>query len=113
MNSFRFLRQAIDYEIERQSELLRSGGRVTLETRTYDPQTGQTRALRSKEEAHDYRYFPEPDLPVLRVSSRAMDRARSSCNSRSCRRPWAKALRQGWGGAPPERRCPHRRARAG
>jgi len=67
MNSFRFLRQAVDYEIERQSEVLRSGGRVTLETRTYDPQTGQTRALRSKEEAHDYRYFPEPDLPVLRV----------------------------------------------
>ena len=67
MNSFRFLRQAIDHEIERQSTLLRGGGRVIQETRTYDPVTGTTRALRSKEEANDYRYFPEPDLPVLRV----------------------------------------------
>jgi aspartyl-tRNA(Asn)/glutamyl-tRNA(Gln) amidotransferase subunit B len=77
MNSFRFLRQAIDYEIARQSELLRSGGRVVLETRTYDPQTGQTRALRSKEEAHDYRYFPEPDLPVLRVDEPWIARVQS------------------------------------
>ncbi len=77
MNSFRFLRQAIDYEIARQSEVLRSNGRVTLETRTYDPQTGQTRALRSKEEAHDYRYFPEPDLPVLRVDEPWIARVQS------------------------------------
>ncbi len=67
MNSFRFLRQAIDHEIERQTALLQGGGRVVQETRTYDPATGVTRALRSKEEANDYRYFPEPDLPVLRV----------------------------------------------
>ena len=77
MNSFRFLRQAIDYEIGRQSELLRAGGRVALETRTYDPQTGQTRAMRSKEEAHDYRYFPEPDLPVLRVDEAWIARVQS------------------------------------
>jgi aspartyl-tRNA(Asn)/glutamyl-tRNA(Gln) amidotransferase subunit B len=77
MNSFRFLRQAIEHEIGRQSELLRSGGRVALETRTYDPQTGQTRAMRSKEEAHDYRYFPEPDLPVLRVDEPWIARVKS------------------------------------
>ncbi len=69
MNSFRFLRQAIEYEISRQIDLLESGGRVVQETRTYDPQKGETRSLRTKEEAHDYRYFPEPDLPPCVVSA--------------------------------------------
>jgi aspartyl-tRNA(Asn)/glutamyl-tRNA(Gln) amidotransferase subunit B len=77
MNSFRFLRQAIEYEIQRQSEILASGGRVVQETRAYDPDKGTTRPLRSKEEAHDYRYFPEPDLPQLRVSREWIDRVRA------------------------------------
>ena len=67
LNSFRFLRSAIAYEIERQIAVLESGGRIELETRLFDPATGETRVMRSKEEAHDYRYFPEPDLLPLEV----------------------------------------------
>ena len=67
LNSFRFLREALDYEIGRQVALLESGGRVVQETRLYNPDTGETAGMRSKEEAHDYRYFPEPDLVPLRV----------------------------------------------
>lgn len=66
LNSFRFLEQAMNYEIERQIDLLESGGKVVQETRLYDPDAGVTRSMRSKEEAHDYRYFPDPDLlPVV------------------------------------------------
>jgi aspartyl-tRNA(Asn)/glutamyl-tRNA(Gln) amidotransferase subunit B len=65
LNSFRFLSRALEYEIERQAELLDSGGRVVQETRGFDSDRGVTRSLRSKEEAHDYRYFPEPDLAPL------------------------------------------------
>ena len=68
LNSFRFLKQALDYEIARQVALIESGGRVAQETRLYDPETGETAGMRSKEHAHDYRYFPEPDLVPLRVS---------------------------------------------
>ena len=68
VNSFRFIRQALDYEIERQTALLESGARIQQETRLYNPAEGKTYAMRSKEEAHDYRYFPEPDLLPLRVS---------------------------------------------
>src|SRR5919198_266948 len=67
MNSFRFLRQAIDYEVRRQVEIVEAGGKVEQETRLFDPERGETRSMRSKEEAHDYRYFPEPDLPPLLV----------------------------------------------
>ena len=67
LNSFRFLRSAIAHEIERQIAVLESGGRVEQETRLFDPATGETRVMRSKEEAHDYRYFPEPDLLPLEV----------------------------------------------
>jgi len=67
LNSFRFLRNAIDFEIQRQISILESGGRVPQETRLFDVSAGETRAMRSKEEAHDYRYFPEPDLFTLRV----------------------------------------------
>ncbi len=67
LNSFRFLRNAIEFEIQRQTAVLESGGRVTQETRLFDPASGETRAMRSKEEAHDYRYFPEPDLLTLRI----------------------------------------------
>jgi aspartyl-tRNA(Asn)/glutamyl-tRNA(Gln) amidotransferase subunit B len=68
LNSFRFLKLAIDYEVERQIELVESGRRVIQETRLFNPDTGQTVGMRSKEQAHDYRYFPEPDLIPLRIS---------------------------------------------
>jgi aspartyl-tRNA(Asn)/glutamyl-tRNA(Gln) amidotransferase subunit B len=68
LNSFRFLKLAAEYEIERQIELIESGGKVMQETRLYNVETGQTVSMRSKEHAHDYRYFPEPDLVPLRVS---------------------------------------------
>ena len=68
LNSFRFLKLAVDQEIERQVGILESGGRVMQETRLFNPDTGETVGMRSKEHAHDYRYFPEPDLVPLRVS---------------------------------------------
>jgi len=67
LNSFRFLERAVDFEVERQIDLLESGGAVVQETRLYDPERDETRAMRSKEEANDYRYFPDPDLPPLRI----------------------------------------------
>jgi aspartyl-tRNA(Asn)/glutamyl-tRNA(Gln) amidotransferase subunit B len=70
VNSFRFIRAALEYEIERQVELIESGGRVVQETRSWNAAEGRTFTMRSKEEAHDYRYFPEPDLPPLVVSDR-------------------------------------------
>src|SRR6185436_19752584 len=68
LNSFRFLEKAIEYEARRQIELIEDGGRVVQETRLYDPDRDETRPMRSKEEAHDYRYFPDPDLLPLEVS---------------------------------------------
>src|SRR5271156_1693650 len=68
VNSFRFIRAALEYEIERQVELIESGGRVAQETRLWNAAEGRTYSMRSKEQAHDYRYFPEPDLPPLVVS---------------------------------------------
>jgi aspartyl-tRNA(Asn)/glutamyl-tRNA(Gln) amidotransferase subunit B len=65
VNSFRFIRQALEYEIERQIELIEDGGRVVQETRLWNANEGRTYSMRSKEQAHDYRYFPEPDLPPL------------------------------------------------
>ena len=66
LNSFRYVEKAINYEVERQIELIEGGGRVVQETRLYDPDRGETRSMRSKEEANDYRYFPDPDLlPVV------------------------------------------------
>ncbi|MCZ4298880.1 Asp-tRNA(Asn)/Glu-tRNA(Gln) amidotransferase subunit GatB [Henriciella marina] len=65
MNSFRFIQAAIEYEARRQIEILESGGKVDQETRLFDPNKGETRSMRSKEDAHDYRYFPDPDLLPL------------------------------------------------
>lgn len=67
LNSFRFLQRALDYEIERQERVITGGGRIVQETRLWDDPNGRTVSMRSKEEAHDYRYFPEPDLPPLRL----------------------------------------------
>jgi aspartyl-tRNA(Asn)/glutamyl-tRNA(Gln) amidotransferase subunit B len=78
LNSFRFLREALQYEIARQVTLIESGGRVEQETRLYDPESGETHGMRSKEHAHDYRYFPEPDLVPLRVSDTWLSRIRES-----------------------------------
>ena len=68
VNSFRYVQKALEYEIERQIEVIQGGGRVIQETRLWDSTTGRTFSMRSKEEAHDYRYFPEPDLPPVVVS---------------------------------------------
>jgi len=68
VNSFRYVQKALEYEIERQIDLITGGGRVVQETRLWDSTTGRTFSMRSKEEAHDYRYFPEPDLPPLRIA---------------------------------------------
>jgi len=78
LNSFRFLRQAIDYEIARQVGVIEVGGRIHQETRLYNSDTGVTVGMRSKEEAHDYRYFPEPDLVPLRVSEKWLAEVRTT-----------------------------------
>jgi len=70
VNSFRFIREALEYEIERQIELIESGGKVAQETRLYNSAEGKTYGMRSKEQAHDYRYFPEPDLLPLVVDEK-------------------------------------------
>ncbi len=77
LNSFRFLKMALDYEIARQVELVESGGRVEQETRLYNPDANETVGMRSKEHAHDYRYFPEPDLVPLRIGDAWRARVRS------------------------------------
>jgi aspartyl-tRNA(Asn)/glutamyl-tRNA(Gln) amidotransferase subunit B len=69
LNSFRFIGQAIEHEVRRQIEIVEDGGAIEQETRLFDPDKGETRSMRSKEEAHDYRYFPDPDLLPLEVSS--------------------------------------------
>ncbi|PJC70592.1 MAG: Asp-tRNA(Asn)/Glu-tRNA(Gln) amidotransferase GatCAB subunit B, partial [Zetaproteobacteria bacterium CG_4_8_14_3_um_filter_59_5] len=73
LNSFRFIKQAIEYEVARQIELIEDGGSVVQETRLYDSTKGESRSMRGKEEAHDYRYFPDPDLPPLRISQQEVD----------------------------------------
>lgn len=78
INSFRFVRKAIDYEVQRQIELVEGGGRVMQETRTYNEAQGKTLHMRSKEEAMDYRYFPDPDLPPIVVSEADVGRARAA-----------------------------------
>jgi aspartyl-tRNA(Asn)/glutamyl-tRNA(Gln) amidotransferase subunit B len=77
MNSFRFLQKALAFEIERQIEVIRGGGSIRQETRLWDQAEGRTYAMRSKEEAHDYRYFPEPDLPPLVLDQAWIDSVRA------------------------------------
>ena len=78
LNSVRFMQKAIEFEVERHIKTLESGGQLTQETRLWDDHLNETRPMRSKEEAHDYRYFPEPDLPPLIVSSELIDRVQAS-----------------------------------
>lgn len=77
INSFKNLEDAINYEIERQQEVLEDGGHVVQETRTFDPARGITLSMRSKENAHDYRYMPEPDLPPIVTSEETIEKYRS------------------------------------
>jgi aspartyl-tRNA(Asn)/glutamyl-tRNA(Gln) amidotransferase subunit B len=78
LNSFRFVGRAIDHEIQRQTAVLESGGTIDQETRLYDVNTGETRVMRSKEEAHDYRYFPDPDLLPLAIEEAFIEDIRGS-----------------------------------
>ncbi|MGE0860831.1 MAG: Asp-tRNA(Asn)/Glu-tRNA(Gln) amidotransferase subunit GatB [Gammaproteobacteria bacterium] len=78
LNSFRFIERAIEHEVERQIDLIESGGKVVQETRLYDPDKDETRSLRSKEDAHDYRYFPDPDLLPVAVTQADIDAVRAS-----------------------------------
>jgi len=87
INSFRFLEKAIDFEIERQTKVIDSGGKVIQETRSWDVESNRTFSMRSKEEAHDYRYFPEPDLPALHLLP-----------------DWIETVREGLGELPEERK---------
>ena len=77
LNSFRFLEKAIEYEVRRQVELIEDGGAVVQETRLYDPERGETRSMRSKEDAQDYRYFPDPDLLPLEIALSWIDEVRA------------------------------------
>jgi aspartyl-tRNA(Asn)/glutamyl-tRNA(Gln) amidotransferase subunit B len=78
VNSFRFVERAINYEVDRQIELLEGGGKVKQETRLYDPDKGETRSMRSKEEANDYRYFPDPDLLPLVIDDATIEDVRAT-----------------------------------
>jgi len=78
LNSFRFMQQAIDFEVRRQVALIEDGGTVVQETRLYDPDRSETRSMRSKEDAQDYRYFPDPDLPPLAIDAAWIERVRAA-----------------------------------
>jgi aspartyl-tRNA(Asn)/glutamyl-tRNA(Gln) amidotransferase subunit B len=78
LNSFRFVERAINYEVERQIDLIEGGGTVVQETRLYDPDRGETRSMRSKEEANDYRYFPDPDLLPLAIDDATIEAVRAT-----------------------------------
>ena len=78
LNSFRFMEDAINYEVRRQVELIEDGGTVVQETRLYDPDKKETRSMRSKEDAQDYRYFPDPDLPPLVIAQEWIERVKAT-----------------------------------
>src|SRR5207247_4492593 len=78
LNSFRFLSRAIEFEVERQAKVLEGGGKIVQETRLFDANKNETRPMRTKEEAHDYRYFPEHDLLALEVDRAWIEKVRSA-----------------------------------
>ncbi|NKF23857.1 Asp-tRNA(Asn)/Glu-tRNA(Gln) amidotransferase subunit GatB [Solimonas marina] len=78
VNSFRYVEKAIEFEIERQIDVIESGGRIVQETRLFDPGTGETRSMRTKEDANDYRYFPDPDLLPVVVTAADIERVRAT-----------------------------------
>ena len=79
LNSMRYARRAIEFEVKRQIDLIESGGRVAQQTLNFDPATGTTAPLREKEDAHDYRYFPEPDLPPIVLTPEYLEMVKASC----------------------------------
>ena len=81
INSFKFVKEAIEYEIKRHTKVLSEGGKISQETRLWDVDKGQTAVMRSKEEAHDYRYFPDPDLVPLKIAQEQLERVRESLPS--------------------------------
>ncbi len=85
MNSFRFIERGISAEIARQEQILRDGGMVVQETLHFDPASGAITSLRSKEEAHDYRYFPEPDLLPVAIDQEMLDAAARGHDRAACR----------------------------
>lgn len=89
VNSFRFVEKAINYEVARQIEILESGGKIVQETRLYDADKNETRSMRSKEEAHDYRYFPDPDLLPLVIEPEFIENVKTTLPEL----PWEKATR--------------------
>ena len=89
LNSIRFIIQAIQSEAERQVDILEEGGTIDQETRLFDTSTGETRSMRSKEDAHDYRYFPDPDLPPILISEGQIDKVRATLPEL----PWDKRAR--------------------
>jgi aspartyl-tRNA(Asn)/glutamyl-tRNA(Gln) amidotransferase subunit B len=89
LNSFRFMQQAIDYEVQWQIATLEDGGSIEQATVLFDPDSGETRAMRSKEDAHDYRYFPDPDLLPLLIDRSGSSRFVRRCPN--CRLPNASA----------------------
>jgi Asp-tRNA(Asn)/Glu-tRNA(Gln) amidotransferase B subunit len=89
VNSIRFIGQAIEVEARRQIGVIEDGGTIDQETRLYDPGKGETRSMRSKEEAHDYRYFPDPDLLPLEFDEAFVAELKASC--RNCRTPRRRA----------------------
>src|SRR5207245_4428748 len=76
--SFKFAKAAMEYEIKRQTKVLSEGGKIVQETRLWDPEKGETAPMRSKEEAHDYRYFPDPDLVPLRITAEMVEEVRKT-----------------------------------
>jgi aspartyl-tRNA(Asn)/glutamyl-tRNA(Gln) amidotransferase subunit B len=78
LNSFRFLERAIEFEVRRQVEVIEEGGKIKQETRLFDPDRGETRPMRSKEDAHDYRYFPDPDLLPLEITAQWIEEVKRS-----------------------------------
>ena len=104
MNSFRSVERAIAFEIERQAAALDAGETLTQDTRGWDEDRGETYVMRSKEDSHDYRYFPEPDLPPLRVDA-GVARRDPDAGCRSCRRPAGRATRRPSGCRPTTPRC--------
>ena len=111
LNSFRFLEQAIEFEVRRQVELIEDGGKVVQETRLFDPDRGETRPMRSKEDAHDYRYFPDPDLLPLEITPQWIDEVRRSMPAAARGAARAHTRRRAF--TPTTRRCsPRRREKA-
>jgi hypothetical protein len=111
VNSFRFVEKAIEFEIERQEDILEDGGSVVQETRLYDADRDETRSMRSKEVANDYRYFPEPDLLPVVLDEAFISSRHSPRTCRSCRTPCASALHASSTALRLRRRRAHRRAR--